>query len=75
MLNGLNLIGLKRAGVDRKEIAALRAAFQTLAQGHGTFQERASRLEEETTSEYVDLLTSLFWVLVIIIHTKIFNIR
>ena len=56
-LNGLNLIGLKRAGVDRKEIAALRAAFQTLAQGHGTFQERASRLEEETTSEYVDLLT------------------
>jgi UDP-N-acetylglucosamine acyltransferase len=57
-LDGLNLIGLKRKGVKRNDITALRAAFQTLAQGEGTFQERAKRLGEETTSEYVDLIVN-----------------
>ena len=32
-LDGLNLVGLKRRGVDRSDITALRAAFQALAQG------------------------------------------
>ena len=57
-LDGLNLIGLKRKGVDRNDITALRAAFQSLAQGDGTFQERAKKLGEETTSEYVDAIVS-----------------
>ena len=47
-LDGLNLVGLKRRGVDRAEITALRAAFQQLAQGEGTFMDRARRLSEES---------------------------
>ncbi|WGW02809.1 acyl-ACP--UDP-N-acetylglucosamine O-acyltransferase [Tropicibacter oceani] len=52
-LDGLNLVGLKRKGVDRSDITALRAAFQMLAQGEGAFQDRARRLGEETQSVYV----------------------
>jgi UDP-N-acetylglucosamine acyltransferase len=52
-LDGLNLVGLKRRGVERSDITALRAAFQMLAQGEGTFFSRAERLRDETTSEYV----------------------
>lgn len=52
-LDGLNLVGLKRRGVERSDITALRAAFQMLAQGDGTFQTRAQRLKEETNSDYV----------------------
>ncbi|MCK0151151.1 acyl-ACP--UDP-N-acetylglucosamine O-acyltransferase [Marivita sp. S6314] len=52
-LDGLNLVGLKRKGVSRADITALRAAFQMLAQGEGAFQDRARRLGEETDSEYV----------------------
>ncbi len=53
-LDGLNLVGLKRRGVARADITALRAAFQMLAQGEGAFQERAKRLGEETDSAYVE---------------------
>ena len=52
-LDGLNLVGLKRAGVARNDITALRAAFQTLAQGEGAFQDRAKRLYEESNNKYV----------------------
>ncbi len=52
-LDGLNLVGLKRRGAARSDIIALRAAFQMLAQGEGTFQERARRLGEDSDSEYV----------------------
>lgn len=52
-LDGLNLVGLKRRGVARSDITALRAAYQMLAQGEGAFQDRARRLGEETESEYV----------------------
>ncbi|WP_121631853.1 acyl-ACP--UDP-N-acetylglucosamine O-acyltransferase [Tropicibacter alexandrii] len=52
-LDGLNLVGLKRRGVAREDITALRAAFQMLAQGEGAFQDRARRLGDETSSEYV----------------------
>ncbi|MEP2530578.1 acyl-ACP--UDP-N-acetylglucosamine O-acyltransferase [Shimia sp.] len=52
-LDGLNLVGLKRRGVARADITALRAAFQMLAQGEGAFQERAKRLGDETESDYV----------------------
>ena len=56
-LHGLNLVGLKRRGVSRADITALRAAFQMLAQGEGTFNERAARLAEETSSDYVRQIT------------------
>ncbi|WP_415920421.1 acyl-ACP--UDP-N-acetylglucosamine O-acyltransferase [Tateyamaria sp. SN6-1] len=52
-LDGLNLVGLKRRGVARSDITALRAAFQMLAQGDGTFHSRAERLGAETDSDYV----------------------
>lgn len=53
VLDGLNLVGLKRRGVPRADITALRAAFQMLAQGEGAFQDRARRLGDETQSDYV----------------------
>lgn len=56
-LDGLNLVGLKRRGVDRAEISALRAAYQTLAQGEGSFMDRARRLAEETDSAHVREMT------------------
>ena len=43
----------KRRGVARADITALRAAFQMLAQGEGTFHDRAERLSAETESDYV----------------------
>ena len=52
-LDGLNLVGLKRKGVARADITALRAAFQTLKDGEGTFQDRAQRLADESQSAYV----------------------
>jgi UDP-N-acetylglucosamine acyltransferase len=56
-LDGLNLVGLKRRGVDRAEIMALRAAYQMLAQGEGSFLDRARRLSEETESAHVREIT------------------
>ncbi|MGR3271881.1 acyl-ACP--UDP-N-acetylglucosamine O-acyltransferase [Thalassococcus profundi] len=53
VLDGLNLVGLKRKGVSRADITALRAAFQMLAQGEGAFADRARRLGDETQSDYV----------------------
>tara|TARA_Y100000739_G_C20593586_1_gene459177 strand:+ start:474 stop:1265 length:792 start_codon:yes stop_codon:yes gene_type:complete len=52
-LDGLNYVGLKRSGVSRTDIMALRASYQMLKQGDGTFQERAMKLLEETDSRYV----------------------
>lgn len=57
VLDGLNLVGLKRRGVPRAEISALRAAYQTLAQGEGSFVERARRLADETESALVREMT------------------
>lgn len=52
-LDGLNLVGLKRRGVARADITALRAALMALKDGEGSFQERAARLLEENSSDYV----------------------
>ena len=52
-LDGLNLVGLKRRGVERSEITALDAAYQMLAQGEGSFIERARRLADESDSPHV----------------------
>ena len=52
-LDGLNYVGLKRSGVSRVDIMALRAGYKMLKQGDGTFQQRAEKLLEETDSRYV----------------------
>lgn len=57
ILDGLNLVGLKRRGVERSDITAMRAAFQMLAQGEGSFLDRARKLAEETESRYVREMT------------------
>jgi UDP-N-acetylglucosamine acyltransferase len=57
-LDGLNLVGLKRRGVERSEITALRAGYQMLAQGEGSFMDRARRLHDETDSVHVRDMTA-----------------
>lgn len=57
-LDGLNLVGLKRRGVARADITALRVAFQTLKDGEGSFMDRARRLGDETDSEYVSQMVA-----------------
>lgn len=52
-LDGLNLVGLKRRGMERAEIQALRAAYEALSQGEGSFQDRARRLAETSDSPNV----------------------
>lgn len=56
-LEGLNLVGLKRRGIGRSDITALRAAYQMLAQGEGSFLDRARRLADETESLHVREMT------------------
>jgi UDP-N-acetylglucosamine acyltransferase len=58
VLDGLNLVGLKRKGVARADITALRAAFQMLKDGDGNFQDRARRLGEESDSDYVQQMVA-----------------
>lgn len=55
-LDGLNLVGLKRRGVDRADIAALRAAFEDLRAGGGTFHDKAEALGAASDSDYVQEL-------------------
>ncbi len=52
-LDGLNLVGLKRRGLDRTAISALRHAYEELAKGEGSFLERARRLSDTTDSDEV----------------------
>jgi UDP-N-acetylglucosamine acyltransferase len=53
VLDGLNLVGLKRKGTARSDITALRAALQMLKDGEGTFHDRAEKLKDESDSEFV----------------------
>jgi len=46
-LDGLNLVGLRRRGASREDIAALREAFAALRAGAGTFAERARHLAQD----------------------------
>ncbi|MEJ6398210.1 acyl-ACP--UDP-N-acetylglucosamine O-acyltransferase [Yoonia sp. 208BN28-4] len=57
-LDGLNLVGLKRKGVSRADITALRAGFQALRDGEGTFHDRAERLKSESDSAYVQQMVA-----------------
>ena len=52
-LEGLNLVGLKRRGVEREDIQAVRKAFQVLGGDDGTFVDRAKSIAENADSEYV----------------------
>ena len=56
-LDGLNLVGLRRRGMDRTEITALREAYAELATGSGTFAERAERIASATQSPAVREVT------------------
>ncbi|HZP19852.1 MAG TPA: acyl-ACP--UDP-N-acetylglucosamine O-acyltransferase [Bauldia sp.] len=46
-LGGLNIVGLKRRGFDRKTIHALRAAYEAIFWGDGTIARRVDRVAEE----------------------------
>ena len=45
-LDGLNVVGLKRRGVPRAEIQAMRAAFRALFTGEGAFADRVAEVAE-----------------------------
>ncbi|HIP22980.1 MAG TPA: acyl-ACP--UDP-N-acetylglucosamine O-acyltransferase [Rhodobacteraceae bacterium] len=56
-LAGLNLIGLKRRGLSRDEISALRAAYKALFAGEGTLRTRAeAMLEGAENAQVRDIL-------------------
>lgn len=57
-LDGLNLVGLKRRGTGRAEIAALRDAYAALKSGEGSFVERAERLASSTQNPMVAEITA-----------------
>ena len=46
-LNGLNIIGMKRRGVDRDEIQSLRNAYRTLFMTDGTFADRLCEVADQ----------------------------
>ncbi len=52
-LDGLNLVGLKRRGLDRAAITALRHAYEALAKGEGTCLDRARLLAETGETDEV----------------------
>lgn len=53
VLDGLNLIGLKRRGLDRADISALRAAYAALAASEGSLIERARALSQTSPTREV----------------------
>ncbi len=60
-LGGLNLIGLKRRGVDKAMINGLRASFSEIFDGGGTLKERAQKARDkhgdnELVCDIVDFL-------------------
>ena len=53
-LSGLNLVGLKRRGVERDGLHRVRAAFRALfVEGEGVFAERVSRVREMASDPFV----------------------
>lgn len=46
-LVGLNIIGMKRRGMDRKSIHALRGAYRMLFNGEGNFKDRLGMVREQ----------------------------
>ena len=54
-LDGLNLVGLKRRGMERGDIHTLRAAYDDLAHGEGTFLDRARKLTGADLAEVKEI--------------------
>ncbi len=59
-VGGLNLIGLKRRGMERDEISSLRAAYKRLSSEETTLLEAAQSLLEAPESESVAKLARFF---------------
>jgi UDP-N-acetylglucosamine acyltransferase len=55
ILDGLNLVGLKRRGLSRDTITALRRAFDTLEDGEGSFLDRARGLALDPVPEVAEI--------------------
>ena len=47
VLDGLNVVGLRRRGLTRDDIRRLRNAYRALFLGPGIFRERLARVERE----------------------------
>jgi UDP-N-acetylglucosamine acyltransferase len=52
-LAGLNLIGLKRRGLDKPALHAVRQAFNTLFHGEGVFADRLDQIRATATNPYI----------------------
>lgn len=52
-LDGLNLVGLKRRGLPREDINALRTAFDSLRSGDGSFVDRVRQAAAQSDSALV----------------------
>jgi UDP-N-acetylglucosamine acyltransferase len=50
-LVGLNVIGMRRTGISKSGILALRRAYETLFFGEGEFRARLERIEAEASSD------------------------
>ncbi len=50
-LVGLNVVGLRRRGIDKAGLHRVRDAYQAIFFGEGTFKERLARFPEELSSE------------------------
>lgn len=57
-LEGLNLVGLKRHGVSKSDINALRHAFEALRDGDGAFRDRVQAIGAGNDSEYVQKIVA-----------------
>ena len=57
VLEGLNLVGLKRRGLPRAEIAALRAAYRALADSTDTLSATARAVHDASDSDLVRIMT------------------
>lgn len=55
-LEGLNLVGLKRRGMARADISALRSAYAVLRDGAGTFHARAESLSGDESAAVQQVL-------------------
>ncbi len=52
-LGGLNLVGMKRSGIERQSIHAARSLFKTLFSGENTIKESIEQVDEKTAMDPV----------------------
>jgi len=58
-LNGLNLVGLRRAGFSNEEIVELKEAYKTLFKRNLTFEKAYEKLKESTSSNVIHMIEFL----------------